>query len=174
MSTLTHEPKPQFTYADLEKNRSKLMWHAQRIVRNSGTAEDLVQDCLIKAWLNLDKFRGESQVYSWLHRILLNTVFNHLQSSKHEAMSFSTIGEGLNEDDFEIPDDDSPEAHLIAKQRAQSLWGQLDALPPPMTHTLQLRYQEDLSYEEIAKALAIPINTVRTRLHRARLALGIK
>jgi RNA polymerase sigma-70 factor (ECF subfamily) len=150
------------------------MWHAQRIVRNSGAAEDLVQDCLIRAWLNLDKFRGESQVYTWLHRILLNMIFNHLQRTKHEAMPFSTIGEGLSEDDFDIPDDDSPEAHLIAKQRAQSLLGQLDTLPPPFTNTLQLRYQNDLSYEEIAKKLGISINTVRTRLHRARLVLGIK
>ncbi|WP_082708666.1 sigma-70 family RNA polymerase sigma factor [Thiobacillus denitrificans] len=175
MSTLTHATKPQPpSYADLEKNRSKLMWQAQRIVRNSATAEDLVQDCLIKAWLNLDKFRGESQVYSWLYRILLNTVFNDLQRHRHEVLASSLTRESEADGALEIPDIATPEEHLIARQRAQALLSRLESLSPSLTDTLQLRYQDDLSYAEIAQSLHVPINTVRTRLHRAHQALGIK
>ncbi|MFH1818719.1 MAG: sigma-70 family RNA polymerase sigma factor [Pseudomonadota bacterium] len=171
MNIQTNSP---LCYEELEKHRSKLMRHALRIVRNSGTAEDLVQDCLVKAWGHLDGFRGDCHVYTWLYRILLNTVFTHLQRRKHEVLTSSSVNEREIAGDLEVSDEASPEMILISRQRAQILLKQMNSLPPSLADTLQLRYQDELSYAEIAQYLHVPINTVRTRLHRAHSALGIK
>lgn len=171
MNTQTNFP---LCYEELEEHRSKLIRHALRIVRNAGTAEDLVQDALVKAWLHLEGFRGDCRLYTWLHRILLNTIFTHLQRRKYEVLTSSFINERETESDLEGSNEESPEMVLIARQRAQLLLERLEALPPSLADTLQLRYQDELSYAEIAQYLHVPINTVRTRLHRAHRALGIK
>lgn len=174
MNIPTNGTKPQLCYEDFEQHRSRLMRLALKLVRISGTAEDLVQDCLIKAWLHREGFHGNCRVYTWLHRILLNTAFDHLQRHRHEVLASSLTRESEADGALEIPDIATPEEHLIARQRAQALLNKLEALPPSLTDTLQLRYWDDLSYAEIAQSLQVPINTVRTRLHRAHQALGIK
>lgn len=173
MTFQTDETAIRLDYAEIEQYRPRLMRQALRMVRNSGTAEDLVQECLMNAWIQLDRFRGECRPYTWLYRILLNLVFNHRKRHKREVLISSLSLEGGAEAGLEIPDEATPEQHLIAKQRAQSLIRALERLPFSLSETLALRYLHDLSYEEIADTLDLPVGTVRSRLHRTHRVLGI-
>lgn len=158
-------------YSALEKHRPQLMSLASRMVRDPGIAEDLVQESLLRAWQGLGGFRGESAVLTWLYKILMNCAFNQFSRSRHEVR-FS----GPGEDDAppEPVDHSTPEMHLDAMRRAERMARQLDRLPASLVRTLELRYRDDLSYEEIAGVLGLPIGTVRSRLSRAHLALGLK
>lgn len=164
-----HTPTVRPDYQAVEQYRPRLMRQAMRLVRDQATAEDLVQECLIKAWRGLDGFMGHSALYTWLYRILLNCTYNHFNRSGREIQLTDE-----REEAFEMPDEATPEEHLIAKQRAQDLLEGLDGLPQSLSETLTLRHMDDLSYEEIAAALAIPVGTVRSRLSRAHRALGLK
>lgn len=141
------------------------------MVRDTGIAEDLVQECLLRAWQGLGGFRGESAVSTWLYKILMNCAFNQFRRTRHEAR-FS----GPREDDArpEPVDHCTPEMHFDALQRAERMAMQLDRLPATLARTLELRYRDDLTYEEIAGVLGVPVGTVRSRLSRAHRALGLK
>lgn len=161
----------QLDYSALEKYRPQLMSLATRMVRDPDIAEDLVQECLLRAWQGLGRFRGESAVSTWLYKILMNCAFTQFSRTRHEVR-FSGSGEG---DAFPEPVDHStPEIHLDALRRAERMARQLDSLSPSLARTLELRYREELSYEEIAGALGLPVGTVRSRLSRAHRALGLK
>ena len=141
------------------------------MARDPGIAEDLVQECLLRAWQGMEGFRGESAVSTWLYRILANCSLTQFNRTRHEVR-FS----GPGEDDAppEPVDHITPEMHLDALRRAERMARQLDSLSPSLARTLELRYRDELSYEEIAGVLGLPVGTVRSRLSRAHRALGLK
>jgi len=160
----------QLDYSALEKHRPQLMSQAIRIARDPGIAEDLVQECLLRAWQGLGGFRGESAVSTWLYKILMNCAFTQFSRTRHEVR-FS----GPGEDDAppDPVDHCTPDMHLDALRRADRMARQLDRLPASLARTLELRYLADLTYEEIAGVLGLPVGTVRSRLSRAHRALGL-
>lgn len=171
MPTATAPNPHRLDYSALEKYRPRLMSQALRMARDPGIAEDLVQECLLRAWQGLEGFRGESTVSTWLYRILVNCSLNQFNRTRHEVR-FS----GPGEDDAppDPIDHCTPEMHLDALRRAERMARQFDRLPPSLARTLELRYLADLTYEEIAEALGLPVGTVRSRLSRAHRALGLK
>ena len=170
MTIPTYKVAPSLDYEAIEQHRPRLMRQAMRLVRDHGTAEDLVQECLFRAWKSREQFQGISSLHTWLYRILLNCAFNHFKRCKREVHFPEAKG---SDSPIELPDEATPEQHLIAKQRAQLLLKALERLPAALSETLALRYLHDLSYEEIAATLDLPVGTVRSRLHRTNRALGI-
>lgn len=122
-------------------------------------AEDLVQTCLIKAYKAWDRFDGQ-HLRSWLIRILRNERLMVIRSHK-DAISLD------EHDDIDIPVEGFWTA-LSGKLEAERILAAIEQLSPPYRMTIQLCDVEELSYEEAAEVMDIPIGTVRSRLSRAR------
>jgi RNA polymerase sigma-70 factor (ECF subfamily) len=144
-----------------------------RYIREPAEVLDVTQDAFLKAYRALDGFRGESAFYTWLYRIAVNTVKNHLV-----AQGRRPPGDDLDADVAEqmdlgsrLRENATPEGHLLTDEIARTVQQALDALPDDLRTAIVLREFEGMSYEEIASAMDCPIGTVRSRIFRAREAI---
>lgn len=152
-----------------------------RMVRDTDRVPDIAQETFIRAYRALPRFRGESQFYTWLYRIAVNTAKKHLMDMKRDpVVTLSSLRPG---DDDETSghepepswagvDEATPEAVLASKEIAEAVNAAMDALPVELRHAVTLREIEGMSYEDIAQALDCPIGTVRSRIFRAREAIS--
>ncbi len=142
---------------------------ALRTVGNAQEAEDIAQEAFVRAWLALPNFRGQSQFRTWLYRIVNNLCYNRLPRLRREL---AAAGE---EEAGELPDESSvgvdPASGLEADERRAFLHREIEALPESYRLLVTLRYQQELSYEEIASVLSLPLGTVKTGLFRAKARL---
>ena len=125
------------------------------------TADDLSQDTFIKAFFALDRFDIERSFYSWIRKIAVNSVLNHLKRSKREKPLDYDVGSSRQ-------NSQSPPARLQKKRLYEKFHKVLHSLPEDQKTIFILRTYEDLSYKEIAEILKIPPGTVMSRLSRAR------
>lgn len=134
-----------------------------RVVKNPTAAEDISQDCFLRAYRALPEFRGESQVRSWLYRIATNLALNAVTRRREYPTEV-------------IPEqnpwpESGPERHAEQRELAEALGEAIKQLPDDLQEPLVLREVRHMSYEDIAAELDLPLNTVRTRIFRARRAL---
>ncbi len=140
---------------------------AFRVTSRKHDAEEVVQDVFLKVHKNLRNFRFESSFKTWLYRIAVNTALNAVK--KRNRVTSREV-----EEVFEDPATATqPHASrgLEAEEAEQKLQSFLEQLNPDQRACILLREIEALNYQEIAESLGIKINTVRSRLKRAREAL---
>ena len=154
--------------------RDLVQSHSQRLHRfivnhigNTTDAEDLTQQAFVEAAKSYQSFRGESQLSTWLYGIALNLVRNHLSRAPEHRYDF--VNEQVLEQ--EAAPDCGPERAAEQNQALAILQESLDELPQNMRDILLMVGLDELSYEEAAAMLTVPIGTVRSRLSRARAAL---
>jgi RNA polymerase sigma factor RpoE len=159
------------------KYQRKLGRLLSRFIHDHAEVEDLTQEAFIKAYRALPTFRGESAFYTWLYRIGINTVKNHLLAKGRRAPT-STEFDTDEAESFEnaeyLHDMNTPERLLLSKQIGQAVNAAMESLPKELHHAIVLREIEGLSYEEIAVEMDCPIGTVRSRIFRAREAVAEK
>jgi RNA polymerase sigma-70 factor (ECF subfamily) len=148
------------------KHQSKLFATVLNVVKNRELAEDITQEAYLKGFDKLDTLKNRDQFYPWLKRIALNLALNHFERAKR-------VMDVESEEDetsfFErIPDGESPEELLVKEELKRYVRMYVEALPDKLRVVVVLREIEDLSYEEIAEMMNIPIGTVRSRLFNAR------
>ncbi|MEW6092816.1 MAG: sigma-70 family RNA polymerase sigma factor [Chloroflexota bacterium] len=132
-----------------------------RLCGDAGLAEDMAQEAFLRAWLNLPSFRPESSLRNWLYRIAVNAALDVLRRKTEEPIE--------NEKKQMVTDQaPGPEAAVIAKEQAAFLQQAMKSLPEAARSVLVLREYGELSYQEIAAVLDIPIGTVMSRLNYAR------
>lgn len=140
------------------------------IVKNIGhgtDAEDLAQQAFVEAAKAYESFRGASELSTWLYGIAMNLVRNYLSRAPHRRYTFETE-EALETTRSERPD---PSEQLAQSQAVRLLQREIDGLPADMREVLLLVALDELSYEEAAVMLSIPVGTVRSRVSRARSTL---
>jgi len=138
---------------------------AMSIVRNRSVAEDVVQETLVKAWSNLEKFRGDAPFRVWVLRIANNTAISQLRRQRDQPTDPVTMGE--------LPGRGaSPARTAEGRAMVDELWVELDRLDPLSRAVVVLREVEGMSYEDISASLDIALPTVKTRLFRARRELA--
>ena len=148
----------------------------RRYVRDEAEAEDVAQEAFVRAWRALPQFRGESQFYTWLYRIAVNTAKNHLAGlGRRPAMEAidDEAGTTLREAEA-LQDGASPEQEVLRGELEALVLAAFEALAPELREALSLREVEGLSYEAIAERMGCPIGTVRSRIFRARDAIDAR
>jgi RNA polymerase sigma-70 factor, ECF subfamily len=153
-------------FEEIYKATSSFVYNvALRVTHNNANAEEVTQDVFMKIYRNLKGFGFRSTFKTWVYRITVNTAINHYRKFSKEESSRVDYDNVI----ASLPDNRPEE---IGRSDSQiQLNTLLDRLSPDHKTCLILREIEGLSYEEIAGALSIPVNTVRTRLKRARQAL---
>jgi RNA polymerase sigma-70 factor (ECF subfamily) len=144
-----------------------------RYLRDPSEVLDVTQDAFIKAYRAIGGFRGDSAFYTWLYRIAVNTVKNHLVAQGRRPPGDDLEAELVEQMDLggRLRENGTPERHLLSEEIARTVQQALEALPEDLRTAICLRELEGLSYEEIASAMDCPIGTVRSRIFRAREAI---
>ena len=144
-----------------------------RYTRDNSEVLDVTQDAFLKAYRALPGFRGESAFYTWIYRIAVNTVKNHLMAQGRRPPGDDVEAEVAEQMDmgFKLREVATPEAELLSDEIADTVQAALDGLPEDLRTAIVLREFEGMSYEDIAMTMDCPIGTVRSRIFRARDAI---
>lgn len=142
-----------------------------RLLGNAEDARDVVQDAFLSAYQSLGHFKGDSRLYTWLYRIAVNTAIS-FKRKQRAVLSIHRDRDGAGGADPLDPSEHAqPGYALEAAEEERRVQEALNRLSPPHRAVLVLKDIEGQKYEDIAEVLQVPIGTVRSRLHRARLEL---
>jgi len=159
----------------VERYQDRLYNAIYRIVGSHEDARDLAQDTFVKAFENLQSFRGTSGLYTWLFRIAVNTSLSHRRKRKWVHASASTTSDGgPAEEAWPDPAAADPADPLLAAEKERIVQQALAALDEEHRIVVVLRDIQHCDYREMAEILEVPPGTVKSRLHRARLMLRDK
>jgi RNA polymerase sigma-70 factor (ECF subfamily) len=145
-----------------------------KMVNNKEDAMDLTVETFAKAFEKLDKYQPDYAFSTWLFRVATNNCIDFIRKKKLNTQSIH----GMTDDDgdekpLQIKADVlNPEETSIKKQQTQELKLLIESLPHRYRNLITLRYFDELSYEEIAQQLDLPLGTVKAQLFRARYLLG--
>src|SRR5580765_245883 len=141
---------------------------AYALTRNAADADDLAQECFVRAYKALERFRPDEPLMPWLSRIVTNLAFSLFRSRKRRP---ETPLEPLLESGKQWSVDDDPAQDAVDEERRRHMQEAFAQLKPEHQAVLTLRVVQDLSYEEMATTLGVPVGTVMSRLSRARTEL---
>jgi RNA polymerase sigma-70 factor (ECF subfamily) len=145
----------------VEKYQQKIYWLVRRMVVSHDDADDLVQEIFIKVWNNLDRFRQDAQLYSWMYRIASNECLQFLQKKKKQnTTSFDELTENTA-DSFGTSDGFSGD------QIQQKLYRAIETLPEKQKLIFQMKYFEEMKYEEISSVLGTSVGALKASFHLA-------
>jgi RNA polymerase sigma-70 factor (ECF subfamily) len=152
------------------RKHNQMLWRVARgIVRDDAEAEEALQNAYVRALTSLGGFRGESSLATWLSRIVVNEALRR-RETKRPPVDLADVVETLPADhpgSATMPPPPSPEAVAAREQIRRLVEGAIDALPAPFRVMFMLRMVEQMSINETAASLNIPVATAKTRLHRA-------
>ncbi len=154
----------------VSRYQARLYNAAIRLVDSPDDAADVVQDAFLNAYQSLHTFKGDAEFFTWLYRIAFNAAIS-LKRKKRAAVSLDAVGPDAGID----PDDPSeyvkPGAALERTEEETQLQEAMNRLSHEHREVLVLKDIDGVKYEDIAEILGVPIGTIRSRLHRARLEL---
>ena len=132
-------------------------------------AESLTQECFMKAWSARHQFRGDSSLSTWLTRIAVNLMRDHLRSRSLRFWQ-KTRGSSLDVMDISdwVPDGrSSPESLTVARDRVAAVWRAVESLSAQQRAVFVLRFVEEMELDEIAGTIGMNLSTVKSHLYRA-------
>jgi len=166
------QDKDQQAYATLMKRYKKAVYFMiLKMIRDADDAEDLTMEAFAKAFRNLERFKKDYTFSTWLFRIATNNTIDFIRKKKLKTMSLNNTlsDDSGNSVTIDVEDDDNnPQDQFIRSQRIDMVRIFVDKLPAKYRKLVQLRYFDELSYEEIAQELEKPLGTVKAQLHRSR------
>jgi RNA polymerase sigma-70 factor (ECF subfamily) len=141
------------------------LWH---VCGSREGAEDAAQEAFLRAYLKLSNYTGASTFYTWLYRIGVNIIISDHRKRKTQS---NTEQNRMRCDQSQCNNSERPDDSLVREERVAQVRQALNSLSSEHRTILVLREMENCDYDEIASLLNVPIGTVRSRLHRARLEL---
>ncbi len=155
------------------KYQHKIAGLVSRFIHDADEVQDVTQEAFIKAYKALANFRGDSQFYTWLYRIAINTAKNYLVARKRRPPGSDVdVADAMHFDDAVLlKDNATPERNIMTEQLQEVVNSSIKELPEDLRSALTLREFDGLSYEEIADVMNCPVGTVRSRIFRAREAI---
>ena len=145
----------------LNKYQQKLYWHVRRLVIDHDDADDVVQETFIKIWKNLGNFRNDSQLYTWLYKIATNETITFLKkkSAKNNL--------SLEEINTELSEKLSSSSYFDGDKIQRKLQEAILTLPEKQRIIFNMKYFDDLKYEEISEILSTSVGALKASYHIA-------
>ncbi|MFG6116023.1 RNA polymerase sigma factor SigW [Halobacillus sp. MO56] len=141
-----------------------------RMIGNAHEAEDLAQEAFIRAYTNIGRFDERRKFSTWIYRIATNLTIDRIRKKKPDYFLDAEVKgtEGLNMYSQLAADQALPEEEVESLELQTYIHEEILALPPKYRSVIVLRFLDELSLQEIADVLEIPVGTVKTRIHRGR------
>ena len=152
----------------VERHRQRVYNLCLRLLGDADDAADAAQDAFVSVLTKLDSFRGEAAFTTWLHRIAVNACYDLTRRRRRQPM-LRLAGDGDATDEDTGPPVADPADELAG---TRDVVAALRVIPEEFRTAVVLADLQDLPYEEIAKVLDVPIGTVKSRVHRGRIALA--
>ena len=142
------------------------------MLKNDNDIEDIAQDVFIKVYRNIDKFKGNSSLYTWIYRITTNMCLDYMKKNKSMIYIDEKVQLDDSEVDLQLTSKEKLQDELYEeKEMNQKLNKAIDKLPDKQKAMIVLRDIKGLSYDEISEILEIKLGTVKSQINRARLKL---
>ena len=146
----------------LKKYQQKIYWHVRRMVIDHDDADDVVQDIFVKVWKNLGNFREDSQLYTWLYRIATNECITFLNKKKQKQ------NVSLDDDTTAYLAETLADGNYFNGDKAQTKLQQaLLTLPEKQKLVFNMKYFEDMKYDEISEVLGTSVGALKASYHLA-------
>lgn len=145
----------------MRKYSERLYWHVRRFLCSHDDTNDLMQDIFIKVWKALPSFRGESNMFTWIYRIATNEVLNHLRKRKFLGL----VELDSSSESFIKKIDDDPYFNGDALQR--ELHKAVQRLPEKQRLVFNMRYFDELKYEDISEITGTSVGALKASYHHA-------
>jgi RNA polymerase sigma-70 factor (ECF subfamily) len=145
----------------IKKYQEKLYWHLRRMVVDHDDANDVLQNVMIRVWNGLENFREDSQLYTWLYRVATNECLTFLEQQKKRAsVSLSDVESGLEN---KIKADQNFDGNKLEWKLQLGI----QQLPEKQRIVFQLRYYEEMPYEEMSRVLETSEGALKASYHHA-------
>ena len=160
----------------VRKYQHKVVGVISRYISDWSECQDVAQEAFIRAYRAIGAFRGDSQFYTWVYKIAINTAKNYLvsQGRRPPQDDISIDDAVLLDGGARLKDRATPEHELLRQEIERTVFETVEELPEELKTAITLREVDGLSYEEIAETMNCPIGTVRSRIFRARDAIDQK
>lgn len=159
---LISEETRNFAFNQLvRKYQERIYWHIRKMVFDHDDADDVVQEVFIKIWKNLGRFRQDSKLYTWIYRIATNECLNFLKKKKRAA--FFSISD--YEDTLVSKLDHN--AHIDGDHIEMALQKALLTLPDKQRLVFNMKYFEDMKYDDIAEITGTSVGSLKASYHHA-------
>lgn len=145
----------------LKKYQQKLYWHIRRMVIDHDDADDLIQDTFVKVWKNLPGFRSDAQLYTWMYRIATNECITFLNKKKQK----NNIP--LDDVAYELADTLADSNYFNGDQAQMKLQQAILTLPEKQRLVFNMKYYEDMKYEEMSEVLGTSVGALKASFHLA-------
>jgi RNA polymerase sigma factor (sigma-70 family) len=141
--------------------KQRLYWHIRRMVVNHDDADDLLQETFIKAWRYLDNFRQDSALYTWLYRIATNCCLTFLENNKKVRMRSASVSDNYLENSVKASSSFDSNALEWKLQLA------IQSLPEKQKAVFNLRYYEEMPYEQMSEVMGTSVGALKASYHHA-------
>ena len=145
----------------LKKYQQKIYWHVRRMVIDHDDADDLVQDVFVKIWKNLPGFRSDAQLYTWMYRIATNECITFLNKKKQK----NNIP--LDDVSYELADTLADSSYLSGDKIQLKLQRALLTLPDKQRLVFNMKYYDDMKYDEMSEVLGTSVGALKASFHLA-------
>ena len=145
----------------IKKYQEKLYWHIRRMVVEHEDANDVLQNMFIKVWKSLENFREDSQLYTWLYRIATNESLTFLQQQKKRSAI------SLSDEESPLSNRIKADEHFDANKLEWKLQLAIQKLPEKQRTVFNLRYYDEMPYEEMSRVLETSEGALKASYHHA-------
>lgn len=145
----------------LKKYQQKIYWHVRRMVVNHDDSDDLVQEIFVKVWKNLLGFRNDAQLYTWMYRIATNECITFLNRKKlKNNVPFDDVS-------YELSESLTESSYFDGDKAQKKLQNAILTLPDKQRLVFNLKYYDELKYEEMSEVLGTSVGALKSSFHLA-------
>lgn len=157
-----------FTFL-IERYQQKVYWHIRRMVRDHEDANDVMQNTFLKVWNGLENFRADSQLFTWLYRIATNETITFINyKAKKATISFDGTDNGDSDENYSPSNYIKGDSHQIDGNDIQArLEKAIESLPEKQKLVFNLRYYDEMPYEQMSEILGTSEGALKASYHHA-------